>query len=74
MLRISVCPYQIVDNLGYKNCLYRGGSVGLCAFDNCPNKVWAIRLVLNYAANGGLRIKLKGLMAKMPLEVIRCKI
>jgi len=68
------CPFQVIDNRGYRNCCYYDGSIGLCAFDNCPNKVWALRLVLHIAVNGGLRIKLRGLMARMPLEVMACRI
>jgi len=63
-----VCCYQIVDNYGYINCLYCDGSVGVCSFDNCPNRLWAIRMVLWHASRGGLKIKLQGLMARMLLE------
>jgi prepilin-type processing-associated H-X9-DG protein len=62
----KVCKYQIIDNLGYANCAYYDGSVGLCTFDNCPHHIWAIRLVLYFATYGGLKIKLRGLMAQMP--------
>jgi len=55
------CPHQIVDNYGYVCCLFFDGSVGLCNFANCPRKIWQIRRILN-------QVKLKGLMALMPLR------
>jgi len=62
------CAFQVVDNYGYINCNYCDGSIGLCGFDNCPNRLWAIRMVLWHASRGGLKIKLQGLMARMLLE------
>jgi hypothetical protein len=65
--RSFFCPHQVLDNKGLVNCTYFDGSVGLCTYDNCPNKLWALRLILHHATYGGLRIKLRGLMAEMPL-------
>jgi hypothetical protein len=66
ILKQFFCQYQTLDNKGLVNCTYFDGSIGLCTFDNCPNKLWALRLILHHATNGGLRIKLRGLMAEMP--------
>jgi len=66
-----LCQYQVIDNRGLVNCCYFEGSIGLCTYNNCPRKIWAMRLVLNHASHGGLKIKLKGLMAKMPLGVLK---
>ena len=33
------CPYAILDNLGYVNCLALDSSVGLCLPELCPRMV-----------------------------------
>jgi len=35
-IRQARCPYKIPDRTGTLNCLYRDGSVGLCAEGLCP--------------------------------------
>ncbi|MGB9676118.1 MAG: hypothetical protein ACPL0C_02890 [Candidatus Bathyarchaeales archaeon] len=62
-----LCNFQTVDNHGLINCLYFDGSIGYCNFELCPRKCWQIRRILRQACEGGLKIKLKGLMGWLTL-------